>query len=83
MTESQEAAQAAVEALNALRDKLNAPAALADYGFTAVDIPEATQRVLKAVPSSNPVTVTDEDITALLTAALNGTTPAPATPSLA
>ncbi|WP_262106403.1 maleylacetate reductase [Arthrobacter sp. Marseille-P9274] len=80
--EGQEAAPAAVEALNALRDTLDAPTALADYGFTAADIPEATQRVLKAVPASNPVTVTDGDITALLTAALNGTTPAPSTPSL-
>jgi maleylacetate reductase len=81
VSEDEDAAEAAVQALNALRETLDAPTALADYGFTADDIPEATQRVMETVPSSNPVPATEEDITALLTAALQGTTPAPSVPS--
>lgn len=80
--DGQDAAEAVVEALNALRVTLDAPTALVDYGFSASDIPEATQRVMKVVPASNPVPATEEDITALLTAALQGTTPAPSVPSL-
>ncbi|MGF9660781.1 maleylacetate reductase [Arthrobacter crystallopoietes] len=72
---NQDAAQAAVEALNTLRRTLGAPSALIDYGFTADGIPEAVERVLRAVPASNPVTPTEENITGLLTAALHGVTP--------
>ncbi|MCY1159477.1 MAG: maleylacetate reductase [Citricoccus sp.] len=76
-TGGQDPARAAVEALNTLRHTLGAPTALADCGFTAEGIPEAVERVLKAAPASNPVTATEENITDLLTAALEGTTPTP------
>lgn len=73
---------AAVEALNELRARLDAPTSLADHGLTASDIPEATERVLEVFPRTNPVPATEEDITRLLTAALQGTTPTPREPSL-
>ena len=71
-------ATAAVIALNSLREAVQAPSRLADYGFTADRIPEAVQRILTAVPSSNPVVVTEENLTTLLTDALTGATPSPA-----
>lgn len=72
-------ALAAVIALNSLREAVQAPSRLADYGFTADRIPEAVRRILTAAPSSNPVAVTEENLTALLTDALTGATPSPAT----
>ena len=66
---------AAVEALQVLREKLDAPRALADVGFTEAGIPEAVRRVLAVVPASNPVPVTEENLTALLRAALVGDAP--------
>lgn len=65
-------AAAAVNALRELYEAVDAPSRLADYGFTAAGIPEAVERVLKAAPASNPVAVTEENMTELLTAALNG-----------
>jgi maleylacetate reductase len=76
-----EPAQAAVQALNALRETLDAPRALADYGLREEDLPEAVERILAAAPASNPVQATGENITALLTAALTGAVPAPAVPA--
>jgi maleylacetate reductase len=67
----------AVQALNSLRESLNAPKSLADYGFTPEDIPEAVRRVLAVVPESNPTSATEENITALLSAAQAGDVPAP------
>lgn len=67
--------EAAVEALQALRSTLDAPRALADVGFTEDDIPEAVRRVLAVVPASNPVPVTEANLTALLRAALVGDVP--------
>ncbi len=66
---------AAVASLNRLRETLDAPRALADVGFTEADIPEAVRRSLAAIPDSNPVPVTEENLTALLRAALVGDTP--------
>ena len=54
---------------------MDAPPKLADYGLTAENIPEAAGRVLKAAPASNPVTVTEANITDLLTEALTGAVP--------
>lgn len=65
-------AAAAVNALRELYEAVDAPSRLADYGFTAAGVPEAVERVLKAAPASNPVAVTEQNMTELLTAALNG-----------
>ncbi|WP_309053441.1 maleylacetate reductase [Streptomyces sp.] len=68
-------AAAAVAALNRLRRDLNAPAALAEIGFTEAGIPEAVKRVAAAAPASNPVVVTEKNLTVLLTDALRGAAP--------
>jgi maleylacetate reductase len=65
----------AVTGLNRLRETLDAPRALADYGFTAENIPEAVQVALPAIPASNPRPVTLANLTRLLTAALTGEDP--------
>lgn len=75
---SHDGRQSAVAALSALSDLyrvVDAPSRLADYGFTEAEIPEAAERALKAAPASNPVTVTRENVTALLTEALTGAAP--------
>lgn len=81
---SPEGSVAAVTALNTLRQALSAPRRLADYGFTAADVPDAAERVLAVAPPSNPVPVTMQNITRLLTDAQNGAVPAsPHTPATA
>jgi maleylacetate reductase len=65
----------ALAGLQELRTRLDAPRALADYGFTADGIAEAVDVVLPAVPASNPRPVTTENLTVLLTAALTGEDP--------
>ncbi|QGU06084.1 Maleylacetate reductase [Corynebacterium occultum] len=62
----------AVGALADLYREVEAPGALAEVGFTAEGIPEAVRRTLAVVPASNPVTATEENITQLLTNALEG-----------
>src|SRR5574340_1339714 len=79
--ELQDPAVAAVYALNVLRDELDAPGNLGSYGFTADDIPVAVDRILAAVPASNPVPVTEYTLTALLADALTGAVPAPFAPA--
>jgi maleylacetate reductase len=79
--EGQDPAVAAVYALNVLREAVDAPTRLSDYGFSADHIPEAVQRTVQAAPASNPVSVTEENITRLLSEALIGATPAPAVPA--
>ncbi|RLY93824.1 maleylacetate reductase [Kocuria tytonicola] len=71
----QDSAAQAVDALNDLYRAVDAPSRLSDYEFTDSSVPEAVERVLKAAPASNPVTVTEDNATALLTAALTGSTP--------
>lgn len=66
----------ALEGLQQLRAQVGAPQRLSDYGFTAAGIPEAVEIILEKVPANNPRTVTEENLTALLTAALNGNDPA-------
>jgi maleylacetate reductase len=65
----------ALTGLQNLRKRLDAPKALADYGFTADGIPEAIAVILPAVPASNPRPVTAESLTSLLEAALIGEDP--------
>lgn len=66
----------ALEGLQRLRDQVNAPQRLSDYGFTAEGIPETVGIVLEKLPANNPREVTADNLTALLTAALNGDDPA-------
>lgn len=70
----------AISGLNALRERLDAPRALKDYGFDAADIPEAVSLILPQVPATNPRTVTAENLAKLLTAALHGAEPAGPSP---
>ncbi|MCX2750054.1 maleylacetate reductase [Arthrobacter sp. MI7-26] len=65
----------ALEGLQALREKLDAPRALADYGFTEDGIAKAVQIALPAIPASNPRPVTEANLTALLHAAMTGQDP--------
>ena len=66
----------ALAELNRLYEEVRAPASLAELGMPADGIAEAVERVLKAVPAGNPAEVTADNLTALLTAALNGDDPA-------
>ena len=55
---------------------LNAPRALADYGFTEDSVAEAAEAILPSVPPANPRPVTAADLRALLRAAWSGADPA-------
>jgi maleylacetate reductase len=68
-------ATAALDGLVALKQELNAPHALADYGFTEDSIAEAAEAILPSVPPSNPRPVTEADLRALLRAAWSGSDP--------
>ncbi|WP_335935031.1 maleylacetate reductase [Streptomyces sp. PTD5-9] len=74
-------AAGAVAALNRLCGTLDAPSRLADYGLTGSDLPGAVGRVLTSAPASNPVRLTEANLTALLTGALVGATPTTAAPA--
>lgn len=65
----------ASDGLRRLREALDAPRALQDLGFKAEYIPEAVQIILPAIPESNPRKPTQENLTALLSAALIGDDP--------
>lgn len=65
----------ALTGLQDLRKRLDAPTALADYGFTAAGIAEAASIILPAVPASNPRPATTDNISRLLQAALTGEDP--------
>lgn len=65
----------ALEGLQQLRRVLDAPQRLSDLGFTAEGIPEAVEIALAAIPADNPRLVTQENLSELLTAALNGDDP--------
>ncbi|MFF5252882.1 maleylacetate reductase [Streptomyces leeuwenhoekii] len=64
------------EGLAALRKVLRAPRALRDHGMPEDGITRAVAPVLAAVPGDNPTPVTEENITALLRAAWEGSEPA-------
>ncbi|GAB3310797.1 maleylacetate reductase [Epidermidibacterium keratini] len=65
----------ALAALNQLRADVDAPKALRDYGMSDDDIPAVLDRIVAAIPPSNPVPVTPERIDALLRAAIRGDAP--------
>lgn len=65
----------AVSGLVSLRAKLDAPAALRDYGMLEDGIDAAARAVVEAAPASNPNPVTLENITTLLHAAWEGDEP--------
>jgi alcohol dehydrogenase class IV len=67
--------RSALAGLQRLRATLDAPRALADYGFTAADVPAAAAAVLPSVPPGNPRPVTLGDLESLLDAARTGATP--------
>ena len=69
-------APTALAGLQDLRQRLDAPRSLAELGFTAEGIPAVVEQALEAVPDSNPREVTADNLTALLTAALQGADPA-------
>ncbi|ANE03729.1 maleylacetate reductase [Corynebacterium crudilactis] len=66
----------ALEGLQKLRAQVGAPQRLSDYGFTEEGIPEAVSIILEKLPAHNPREITEENLTALLVAALNGNDPA-------
>lgn len=63
----------ATAGLQALREDLDAPLALREYGLAEADIPEAAALILPAVPPSNPRTATAENLEKLLRDAYRGT----------
>ncbi|WP_347110895.1 maleylacetate reductase [Paenarthrobacter sp. S56] len=65
----------ALDGLNGLRDTLDAPRALADYGFRKEDIPEVVRIALPAIPASNPRKVTAGNLSTVLAAATTGDDP--------
>ena len=68
--------ETALQGLQALRAKLDAPRALRDYGFSEDSIPAAAAAILPSVPASNPRRVSAADLEALLHAAWAGDDPA-------
>ncbi|MBW8793231.1 MAG: maleylacetate reductase [Streptomyces sp.] len=68
-------APTAVGGLAALRETLHAPRALRDHGMPEAGIARAVAPVLAAVPAGNPTPVTEENLTALLRAAWEGSDP--------
>ena len=65
----------ALDGLAALQQELDAPHALADYGFTEDSVDAAAEAILPAVPESNPRPVTAGDLRTLLRAAWSGADP--------
>ncbi|MEB3022130.1 maleylacetate reductase [[Mycobacterium] crassicus] len=65
----------AIDGLERLREQLDAPRALGDYGFDAADIDDAVEIIRQAVPASNPRPVTAENLRRLLYAAWRGSDP--------
>ncbi len=63
-------------ALHRLYREVGAPRSLAELGMPEDGIAEAVERILAVVPAGNPVAVTEENLTALLTAAHRGDDPA-------
>lgn len=64
-----------LDGLEALRDRLDAPRALRDFGFEESQIPDAAEAILPAVPPSNPADVSVEVLEALLRRAWEGADP--------
>lgn len=68
----------ALDGLQDLRRRLDAPTALRDIGFRQEDIPAAAAAIRPAVPPDNPAPVTVETLERLLGAAWAGSDPRPA-----
>jgi len=68
-------ARSALDGLRRLREQVNAPHALRDYGLREEDIPAAVAAVLAAVPADNPTPVTATRLEQLLHAAWEGGPP--------
>ncbi len=66
----------ALDGLQQLRKRLNAPTALREYGLNRSDIERAVDAIVPAVPVSNPRPVTADDLRRLLDAAYSGADPA-------
>lgn len=65
----------ALAGLQALRQTLDAPRSLKDYGLRENDLPAAVDAILPAIPPSNPTPVTRDTLAALLRAAWEGSEP--------
>jgi maleylacetate reductase len=65
----------ATEGLRALREALDAPRALKDYGMPQDGIAKAVAPILAAMPANNPTPVDADNLTALLRAAWEGNLP--------
>lgn len=65
----------AIEGLQQLRKKLDAPKALRDYDLQETDIPTAVEAILPIVPPSNPAPLTADVLADLLHAAWAGEDP--------
>jgi maleylacetate reductase len=65
----------ALGGMQALRQRINAPMALRDYGFEESQIPDAVEAILLVMPESNPANVTPDELTRLLRSAWEGAEP--------
>jgi alcohol dehydrogenase class IV len=65
----------ALDGLQALRERLDAPRALRDCGFEESKIPDAVEAILPVVPDTNPIAVTADDLSRLLHDAWSGADP--------
>lgn len=68
-------AATALDGLQSLRNTLDAPRALRDYGFRVSDIAEAVELIMPVIPTTNPRPVTRISLSALLHAAWSGDQP--------
>jgi alcohol dehydrogenase class IV len=69
------ASPTALDGLQDLRTRLDAPHALRDIGFRRSDISDAAELILPVIPPSNPRPVTHDSLAKLLTAAWAGAQP--------
>lgn len=67
--------ETALQGLQLLRQRVQAPTALADFGFKSGDVAQAVGVIMPTVPASNPRKVTEENLAALLAAAQSGGDP--------
>jgi maleylacetate reductase len=65
----------ALDGLQALRQRLDAPRALRDFGFEESDISDAVEAILPVVPDSNPAAVDVDVLSQLLHDAWKGADP--------
>jgi alcohol dehydrogenase class IV len=67
--------RSALEGLQALRARLNAPRALRYYGLEESHLADAADAILPFVPASNPAPITRDDLECLLRRAWEGSDP--------